>query len=340
LLSERKSAVLKHTVTDFVHTNVPVSSERLARAMGCSSASIRNEMYLLTEMGYLTQPHVSAGRVPTDEGYRFFVDNLLEEMTLGEEDEAAVVRGMDVLQLKLDQLFRDMTEIIASCTECIGFVCVPQLNRSALRRIEVSEVSPRCVLLLVVLCNGMVENRLVELPVDVGRLPLETISRMLNERLSGRPLQDIGGTFLDEVFTEVRLFEEGLRDMVKRFIADLVFSTERRLYVEGTREIIRQPEFQDARRLRPVLEVVRAEPPYAGLLDVSDGRFNVSIGRENSAEELRDCSVVKSHFSMSDSTVGSLGIIGPKRMDYGRLAALLRYLSDALSQALRHIPIS
>ena len=341
MLGDRKANVLKHTINDFVRTNIPVSSERLASRLGLSSASVRNELHRLTDLGFLAQPHTSAGRVPTDEGYRFFVDNLLEDILLADEEEERMRQGLDVLQFKLEQFMRDMAELLASWTQCIGFVSVTETNRSVLTRLELTEVSPHGLLMLVVLRNGLVENRLVELPVSVRSLPLDTISRMLNERLSGRCLQDVTPDFLDEVFGEVRLYEETVRNTVKLFLSDLMFSMEQRLYMDGARQLMTQPEFQDTRQLRPVLDVVLSAHSFPGLLDVAEGRaVDVAIGRENVVEELFSCSVLKSRFTFSDRTVGTVGIVGPKRMDYPRLMGLVRYLAESLSRSLRQFPIS
>lgn len=339
MLTERKSTVLKHTVHDFVRTNVPVSSERLAPVLGLSSASVRNELSRLTELGYLCQPHVSAGRVPTDEGYRFFVDHLIEEMIVAETEAETVQRGLDELEYRIEQLFREVAGMLALWTQCIAFVSVPEANRSEVRRIELTEVSARCVLLLVVFGTGMVETKLVELPVDVRTMPLERIARMLNERLSGRDLPEITGGFLEEAFTEIRLHEEALRRTVRDFFEELLLGMERRVYVDGTDEILRQPEFLDARRLRPVLEVVRAARP--ALLDMApSAEIEVRIGRETGIEALYGCSVVRSGFRIGRRLTGSVGIVGPKRMEYSRLMSLLRYVSDALTHSLKTIPNS
>ncbi len=333
---DRQILVLKHVVEQFVRTNRPVGSGALAQGLNLSSASIRNTMSDLEREGLLEQPHTSAGRVPTDAGYRFFVDYLIGEYRLAEDEGRMVQETLDVLHMRLDALLADITALLSGWSECLAFVAVPEMERCEIQRVDLTPVSAHRALLLVVLSNGMVENRLVALRGDAGRMPLDRIAQRLNERLHGRHINAVSGPFLESVFAEIRLSEQELYNAVMAFFETVILSLSQRVFVDGTEAMIAQPEFQDAATLRPVLEAMRDHNAGRAIyrIPTSERLPEITIGVENSLEELRACSIIKSHFRFGDSTTGAVGLLGPRRMHYARLSSLVRYVAESLSRAL------
>jgi heat-inducible transcriptional repressor len=339
-MKTREAEVLRRVVTDYVETCQPVGSERIAERLGVSPATVRNDMRVLIEEGYIEQPHTSAGRIPADLGYRFFVDYLVREYYSAERESLAVQDSIERIQFKLDQLLQRVSSLLSAWSDCVSFVTVAEEDKSFISRIELAEVSARGLLIIVVLSNGLVENKLVELPASVDKLPVKGIVRILNERLSGLKVGEVSPVLLAAVFGDIRLREDALYRSLKRFFEEMIFTVGRRVFLNGTASLIRYPEFSDAKRLQPVLEYLRDTSPDSELFDLPPGESGVRmvIGGENPQEELRDCSVIKTHFRFGDRTLGSIGVIGPRRMDYSRLAGLVRGISDALSGALGRFP--
>lgn len=338
---DRQFLVLKHVVEQFVLTNRPVGSGVLSHGLSLSSASIRNTMGALEREGLLEQPHTSAGRVPTDAGYRFFVDYLIGEYSVAEDEGRAVQDTLDVLHVRMDALLADITSLLSGWSECMAFVAVPEMEQCEIQRVDLTPVSAHRVLLIVVLSNGMVENRLVTLRADTGSLPLDRITQRLNERLHGRHINQITGPFLESMFAEIRMSEQALCSAVMAFFQTVILSLAQRVFVDGAEAMIAQPEFQDAALLRPVLEAMRDNAPGAAIFRLPTGERlpEITIGMENPLEELRACSIIKSHFTFGDHTTGTVGLLGPKRMYYARLSSLVRYVAESLSRAMRDISL-
>ncbi len=324
-------------MTEYVDTCLPVGSKRIAEKLGVSPATARNEMHDLLDAGYLEQPHTSAGRIPADLGYRFFVDALREEYQSAEEDGIAVRRSIDTIQFKLDQLMRQVSALLASWSDCVSFVAVPEETRSEIRRMELTGVSERTLLIILVLSNGHVENKLVELPMPVDKFPVEWITRQLNNRLSGKKIEDVTAAGLTEIFRDIRMQHDSLYQYLMGFFEELIVGVGSRVFVQGSTRLIRHPEFQEAGRLGPVLEALESPENESGIFTLrgDTGVAKVIIGRENAIESLHDCSIIKSQFRFGDRTVGTVGLLGPRRMNYARLIGMVREVSSALTEVLK-----
>ncbi|HPN94568.1 MAG TPA: heat-inducible transcriptional repressor HrcA [bacterium] len=339
-MKERKANILKHVVTDYVGTCAPVGSKRIAERLGVSPATVRNAMHELSEEGYLEQPHTSAGRVPGDPGYRFFVDYLLDEYRAAEEECRGVQQSLDIIRFKLEQLFEKASELLSEMGDCLSFVAAPGEDMSRIARIELTAVSANGLLIILVMSNGLIENRLVELPTHADRLPLKHLAKTLNERLAGLRLVEVTSGALAAAVRDVRISEELLYGGLKRFFEELIFAFGRKIYFDGTAKLVRHPEFQNVGAMGQVLELIDSAESGSEMFETRDSGDSVSvvIGRENSLGALRECSVVKSCFRFGDQTLGAIGVIGPRRMDYARMIWLVRDMAGALSHALDRYP--
>jgi heat-inducible transcriptional repressor len=335
-LDERKSKIIQHVVTDYVETCAPVGSKRIAERLGVSAATVRNDMHELIDAGYLEQPHTSAGRIPADLGYRFFVDALREEYQTAEEQGVSVRHSIDSIHFKLDQLLRQVSALLASWSDCLSFVAVPEEVKSEIRRLELTGVSEHALLIILVLSNGQVENKLVELPMPVDRFPVEWIAKRLNSRLSGMKIGEATQAALSDVFKDIKMQHDSLYQCLMGFFEELILNVGSRVFVQGSARLIRHPEFQEVGRLGPVLEVVESAEKESGIftLNIPGGGTKVVIGRENAVESLRDCSIIKSQFLFGDRTVGTVGLLGPRRMNYSRLIGMVRSVSNVLTDVL------
>ncbi|MFH1537939.1 MAG: heat-inducible transcriptional repressor HrcA [bacterium] len=342
LVDERKSTVLKCVVDDFVSTNQPVPSAKISKKLSISPASVRNEMLSLSRMGYLQQPHTSAGRVPTDSGYRFFVDHLMEEIAENEVRRELTRRFLRIIHFRLEQLLRKAGETLAELTDCLCFISIPHAQDSEISKIDITPVSSRRILLILVLSNGMVENKLVDLPMNVDRIPVGSIARALNEQLNGKPISDISPPLLEKAFSSIRLHESFIRNALQRFFSETLASIGSTYLLEGLRQALRQPEFKDSSALEPIISMFENEERKLQVFSstIFPADVKITIGAESGIGALADCSVVHCGFDFGGRAYGTLGVIGPKRMHYPRVSALVRVLSSLVSKTLREFSLA
>ncbi|HOX27637.1 MAG TPA: heat-inducible transcriptional repressor HrcA [bacterium] len=335
-MNQRKATILKYVVTDYVNTCTPVGSIKVAEKLGVSPATVRNDMRALLDEGYLEQPHTSAGRIPSDFGYRFFVDYLIEEYSIAEEERQSVQKSLELIRFRLEQLLKEISVVLSTWSDCMSFIAVPEENRSTIRHIELTQVSARDVLIIMVLSNGLVENKLVEISAPADRLPIKQLTRALNERLGGLRISSITPAFLSGIFRDFRIQEEILYRSLLQFFEEMIFSFGNSFIYSGSNLLIKHPEFQTSDKLAPVLEAVEKSASQLELFDLGSDRneLDVAIGHEIPNESLHECSLIKCNFSFGDETNGTIGLIGPKRMNYSKVIGLVRKVSNLLTEVL------
>jgi heat-inducible transcriptional repressor len=330
---ERRLEVLRAIVQDYVSTNDPVGSKALAERhdLGVSPATIRNDMAVLEEQGYITQPHTSAGRVPTDKGYRLFVDRLSAVKPLSPAERRAIERFLDGAVDLHDVLSRTV-RLLAQLTRQVAVVQYPTLSRSAVRHLEVVQVAAARLLLVLITDTGRVEQRIVESPVDVDADAVAELRTLLNATFSGARLGEAGGKVPELLDTA----PPHLRGLLAALSAALVEPGEDRLMIGGTANLARALDFSGS--LRPVLEALEEQVVVLRLIGAVDaGTVLVRIGEENAHEALTGASVVSVGYGSGDRSFGGLGVVGPTRMDYpGNMAAVravARYVGHLLAES-------
>ncbi|MBI4279092.1 MAG: heat-inducible transcription repressor HrcA [Armatimonadetes bacterium] len=335
-LDARKRDILDAVIREYITTVEPVGSETVVQRsrLQVSSATIRNEMGALEEMGYLRQPHPSAGRIPTDRGYRMFVDALRPEEEVPSAERLRLRRWLMASAGPADQVAERTAETLARMTDYPSVVAAAPPNRGVFKHLHLIPVSATQLLAVIVTDGGVIEGRPMTMPESVRPDELERLSHLMSERLRGRALGEITDELLNEVGQDAarhhRLVQY-LRVLLRRDLTHLAS----RIHVEGTANILKQPEFQDLSRARPVLSALEQEAMMADVLDaVQLGHVMVSIGSENKYPEMRECSVVAAAYHLGGRPAGAVGIIGPTRMPYGRVIAIVSALAEALSEIL------
>ena len=334
MLNERRRRVLAALVEEYIASAMPVGSKTLVERyeLGCSPATVRNELAILEETGFVVQPHVSAGRLPTDTGYRSFVDDLVER---GGPDRVDQERSTSRFggAAEIDELMRETSIALTQITKCLAVVLAPSVSLARVRRIDLLSLAPRRAVFVLITSSGQVVNRTIELAEDAAPERLAQIERALNAALDGKHAVDI---------RPLRAaIEAGYRDgrLVARVIDEILDALEEadrdRLFHVGVPALLGQPEFHDAERARPLIEFL--EDGIAVLEALSDAfgsrDVTVRIGHENRRAELGNMSVVATNYG-AGSGDGVVGVIGPTRMDYPRVMAAVRAVSDDLSDAL------
>ncbi len=342
-LSDRERNILRLVVEQFVDTAGPVGSRSLAKdgAVDLSAASIRNTMADLEDMGYLDHPYTSAGRVPTKLGYRTFVDELMDTPELSEVEREVLKVKLARLVGDTEELLSESTRLLSKLTNLLGIALTPRLSTAILERLDIVPLSSARLMFVLSLKGGLVKTVVRRFQPDLQRAKIDRIVSLLNERIAGLTLMDIRDTYRDRL--KDLSDETGLVDLVLED-ASLLFSEpdEGRLQFDGTQNILTQPEFQDPDDVRQLIETIEDENRVVQVLENlfeanpdAVGQAVVRIGSGAREDEMSDYSIVLSPYQFGD-TVGSLGVIGPKRMDYGRAVALVENMATVLNRPSDH----
>ncbi|WP_127547002.1 heat-inducible transcriptional repressor HrcA [Actinoplanes sp. OR16] len=337
-LDDRKLEVLRAIVQDYVETREPVGSKALVdrHQLGVSPATVRNDMAVLEEEGYIRQPHTSAGRVPTDAGYRLFVDRLTRIKPLSPAEKRAIERFM-IGVVDLDDVVHRTVRLLAQLTRQVAVVQYPSLSRSAVRHLELVPISTTRLTLVMITDTGRVEQRLVEMPGPIPPDDVWEMRRRVNEKLAGQKLADTPPLVQKLVEESAPERRPTMACLASVLLETLVERSEERLALAGTANLTRGGVLDFQGTLRPVLEALEEEVILLKLIgDLEPSTTRVRIGDENEIDNLRSASVVSSGYGPGATIVGGLGVLGPTRMDYpGTIAtvrAVARYVGDLLAQ--------
>ena len=340
LLNPRSLEILRHVVDMYVETGEPIGSLTLAERLGhqLSSATIRNVMAKLEDLGYLYSPHTSAGRLPTDEGLRFFVHGLLESSQLSLEDTALIEERCLEKKLSLPQLLAEVSTLLSGLSTCAGFVVVPQEER-VLRHIEFVSLEDGTALAIMVTQDGEVENRLFPLPPGFSISTLIEASNYLNSRLAGQTLKEAKARVIQELSSHQAALDTLSQEVVKSGLA--IWSGTGKgasLIVNGQSNLLNNVEhMEDLNAIKHIFGLLEKKENLINLLDASmkgDG-IQIFIGAENEFFQHVGCSLVLSPYENKlGDIVGAVGVIGPKRLNYGRVIPMVNYTAKILSRLL------
>jgi heat-inducible transcriptional repressor len=333
---ERRFQVLRAIVADYVSSHEPVASKGIVERhnLGVSSATVRNDMAALEEDGYITQPHTSAGRIPTDKGYRLFVDRLSEVKPLSGAERRAIHSFLGGA-LDLDDVLRRSVRLLAQFTRQVAVVQYPTLTRSTVRHVELVQLTPARLMLVLITDTGRVDQRMVDLGDVITEDSIARLRTMLNVSLAGHRLADAAakvGELLEESPAELR---DAMTRLSTILIESLVEHPEERLVLGGTANLTRNAtDFPGS--LRQILEALEEQVVVLKLLAAArvPGTVTVRIGEENEAEEMRSTSVVSIGYGSRDTLFGGMGVVGPTRMDYPGTIAAVRAVANYVGEIL------
>jgi len=338
MLSERRLEVLRAIVQDYVGTEEPVGSKALTERhqLGVSPATIRNDMALLEEEGFIAQPHTSAGRIPTDKGYRLFVDRLAGIKPLSSPERRAIQNFLDGA-VDLDDVVGRTVRLLAQLTRQVAVVQYPSLTRSTVRHVELLALAPARLMLVLITDTGRVEQRVIDSPLTFGETSLADLRARLNSRVVGRRFTDVPPLVQDLPDSFEPEDRGTVSSVLTTLLETLVEETEERLMIGGTANITRFGH-DFPLTIRPVLEALEEQVVLLKLLgEAKDPGMTVRIGHENAHEGLNSTSVVAVGYGSGDEAVAKLGVVGPTRMDYpgtmGAVRAVARYVGQILAES-------
>ena len=330
-LSPRRRTIMGLVIREYIASGIPVGSRAILDRyeLGVSPATIRNEMAALEELGFQTHPHTSAGRVPTEEGYRFFVEHLLGDMTLPSEERLLIRHQFGQARAEMDQWVKLAAAVLAHTVRNVALATAPKAINSRVKRVELIEIRDGIVLLVLVTMEGSVKQQMLNLPLLQD--DLHRVTNELNEQLSGRNAAEIRAQnpLLSPWAADVANILVPIMDRLDSRVSDI--------YREGLSHALAEPEFAEGDMIRRVVEIIEARPLLESIVAKtreSDG-VQVIIGGEGRWRELSNVSLVLSRYGVDDDTTGVLGVLGPLRMPYGRTISAVRYVSTLMSELLR-----
>ncbi len=335
-LDGRKRQILKAVVSDYTATGIPVGSQVLAAKyfIALSSATIRNELADLVGSGYLAQPHTSAGRIPTDRGYRYFVDFLMEPESAPPGVRRAVRQEFEHASTSLEGVLEKAAMVLAQITGNVSLVTAPETSEARIKHIDLVSLEPTSTLVILVLEGNVIKQQIVNLERATSQEDLSRMAAMLNRKVRGHSGPDLSTRIsqLGPDRSEQRKILEKVLESIK------AYQSQRQTVVlhDGVRNLLRQPEFVEVSRLEELLELIEQGAQLAAILQqvAFEKDVEIIIGRENTSSGLRECSLVLTTYRMAERLRGTIGVVGPTRMLYGQVVARVRLVSQTTSEAL------
>jgi heat-inducible transcriptional repressor len=339
-LGKRKLQILYAVISDYIHSAEPVGSRTIAKkyGMGISSATIRNEMSDLEEMGYLEQPHTSSGRIPSDKAYRLYVDRLMETRTLTEGEAEYIKKIYKQRTAEIEQIVMQVAKILSDITSYTSVVLGPQLNKVLIRHIQLIPVDHQYALLLVVTSAGIIKDTLIHIPSGADDGYLNRVSNMLTEHFFGKTFAEVDLGSLVEVQREMLKQREFFDSLIDALIESLALKEQKDIYLGGAANIFNFPEYHDILRAKTFLKVLDQKDLLYSLMSRFDEQgVSVIIGTENEYQQMQECSVVMATYRIGERVLGTMGVIGPTRMEYSKTVSVIHHVGESVSKYLTEL---
>ncbi|MED3624828.1 heat-inducible transcriptional repressor HrcA [Neobacillus thermocopriae] len=334
MLTDRQLLILQIIVDDFIRSAQPVGSRTLSKKEGISlsSATIRNEMADLEEMGYIEKTHTSSGRVPSEKGYRYYVDHLLSPQALNQQDISVIQSIFAEKIFEFEKVIQKSAKILSELTNYTSIVLGPAVSVNKLKRLQIIPLNKETAVAILVTDTGHVENRTFPLPVSVDPSDIEKMVNILNERLTGVPLEDLHNKIYKEVATLLKQHINNYDLMLHQIAETLKMPIHEKLFFAGKANMLSQPEFNDITKFRNLLTMIDQEEWITNLIRSNTAGISVKIGSENQDRVMDNCSLITATYSAGSEKLGSIAILGPTRMEYSRVISLLKIISRDLTE--------
>ena len=337
-LDERKIKILNSIIQTYLITGEPVGSRTISKYtdLNLSSATIRNEMSDLEEMGYIIQPHTSAGRIPSDKGYRFYVDNLMKEK-VAEVDEMKEV----LLQKadKIDRLLKQVAKLLATNTNYATMISGPQYKRNKIKFVQLSRVEASQLLVVIMIDGNIIKNKLIQIRQEVDEEEVAKLNIVLNTYLQGLSLMKINMELVQRMKIQASEYQEIIREVIDAIAVAVQEEDDLEIYTSGTTNLLSYPELNDKDKARALISTLEEKKELTDLLlsppEEDDGEkrgIQVYIGSESPVTSMKDCSIVTATYELEEGVQGTIGIIGPKRMDYKKVVGNLQTMMNQLDE--------
>ena len=333
MLNDRKKKVLQAIVEEYVNTAEPVSSSSLVNNYGLdySSATIRNEMAELEKMGFLDKTHTSSGRIPSEKGYRFYVDELIKEDNISLEEIKYISSKLETKVNEIEELTQITANTISEVTHYATVSIGPKNEEQTIEEIKFVLLGSRMVLTVILTDSGLVKETIIKFDEDITDNQVQTLNLMFNNKLKGRPLDEIKGNLEEYLYDEMSYSVKVIKPIIEQI--KKVLAEEDQLRLESTNKAFDLPEFNSLEITKNFINILDTKDLMADILNTGLAQdINVYIGEESEKEELKDFSIVTFKHRVGNKDLGTIGIIGPKRMDYSKVISVMKYISKKLNE--------
>ena len=332
-LDERKMKILQTIIKTYLETGEPVGSRTISKYadLNLSSATIRNEMADLEDLGYIIQPHTSAGRIPSDKGYRWYVDTLMEEK---EQEVTEIKEQMLQKADKMDQLLKQAAKVLAANTNYATMISAPTYNRNKLKFIQLSQVDENQIIAVIVMEGNIIKNKIVTVGENLGNETLLKLNMLLNTNLNGMSIEEINLGMIARLKEQAGIHSEVISDVLDA-VANVIQVDDLEIYTSGATNIFKYPELSDKQSAQEIISAFEEKQQLASLVtqtlsEEENKGIQVYIGNETPIQNMKDCSVVTATYELGEGMQGTIGIVGPKRMDYEHVMTPLKTLMAEL----------
>jgi heat-inducible transcriptional repressor len=337
-LSERKLRILQALVGDFIRSAEPIGSRTLSKKldMGISPATIRNEMSDLEEMGFLTHPHTSAGRVPSDKAYRLYVNNLMQHYELPEEEKQIIAEKLTKNVTELERTIQHAATLLSELTNLTSFAITPNQESNRLKYINFLPVDENTVVLMIVTESGKVSNTAVKMKVPYTEENLSLLSKVMTYNYKGKTLSDILKLDIIRSFeSDIEAMSRLVETIRPNFINTLENMLNVDLFLDGLTNIFSIPEYNDIEKAKVFLEMINHKKHFTDVLLNRENGVIITIGNENPEDVMRDCSLITATYRVNGKLIGKLGVIGPMRMKYDEVTSIIEYITENINQTFK-----
>lgn len=337
MLTDRQRMILNAIVDDYIRSAEPVGSRSISKRgdVGFSPATIRNEMADLEELGFLEQPHTSAGRIPSTKGYRYYVDHLVKVGDVGERELARIRSFFAEKMMQMEQVIQHAAMILSNMTNYTSIVLGPEVFNNSLKAFNLVPLNDSTAVAIIVTNTGHVENRTISLPPGIEMPEMEKVVRILNTKLVNVPMHRLKSALYNEVGEELGRYVERCEQILSILDQALATDTDAaKVFLSGTSNMLAQPEFKDVDKAKSILDVLDETPELMRMFSSLPQGIRIRIGRENENEALANCSLITATYSVDGQSLGTIGLLGPTRMDYGKVIGLMDALSKDMAVLL------
>jgi len=341
-MDERKIKILQAIVTDYINNGEPVGSRTIAKKydLGISSATIRNEMSDLEEMGYIEQLHTSSGRKPSDKGYRLYVDRLMQITKLSTEEQYMIKNQLiNAALYEVDKIVKQATQMLSDLTNLTSIVKAPSVQKSCIKYIQLINLDAGSVLFVIITDSGIIKNNVIKISKPIGSAVIERLTNILNFRLGKLTIEQINLEVINNLKSDLASYQEIFDGIIPALYDSLSGVETSEVYIQGAANIFNYPEYNNIDKAREFLVLVDNKESINSLLGAQDitGNITIKIGGENFVECARECSIITAVYSASGIPLGSIGVIGPTRIPYGKVISVLTEIVKELNDNIAQI---
>ena len=337
LLDERKKRILEAVIEEYNATAEPVGSTKIANdyKLGFSPATIRNEMANLEELGYLEQPHVSAGRIPSSQGYRFYVDSIMQEKKLTPTEKQIIDQMLKEDITKFETLIKEASNIIARLTNYASIAIGPAMDSCQVEEIKLVKIGQDRLMIVILADNGIIKESIIKYTGQIPEENIEIFNNYLNYKLKGMNFNDIYENINEYVENELHNISNNIVPLVVE-LNNLLVNNNADIYMDGAKNLLNLPELKKEETLKNFLNIIETQDALKEMLKNSyDGNINVYIGQENAFDDLKDFTIITYKQKINDRELGTIGLIGPKRMDYKKVIPVIKYVGDVIQEKIK-----